>query len=545
MLRSPAPREHRQDDDGFSLVETVVALGLAATVLLGLLGAGLFSVKSAVTARQNASAGDLLNKALEDARSLDFAAITMRTTDLGTDPRISAGTPRTFNPGTGTAEAVDARDVGAIFPHIATQTTTNATYTVARYVTLPPGTVFDANGLPSARRLSVIVSWTQNGKLRTQTTSTIFTKTRRGLPLPFFTFAYNGPATVVGGTATISKNPGNDLSYGLLVRNQGARDAWTITSSTSSLGWRYYMDTDKNGIWSGDASPSGEPELSAASTGLLESGALPFYVVAHRVIGATESEGTTTTIFTATSEAQPTIPGKNVITSLIITNGAVVVPTSSASPTPSPTAGATPCTPGNNVNVVDDLTEPAATRPNGNAYSLTDLNLTNGPGTRDSTTQGIGTMSAERGALQSQLCNWSTDQQTNQAGRLLIPGGVAPFGVAEWRYKARSNNGESFDGTAVLVLHLQCVDPSVTLTASVSSVANNAPTLQKSATATSPSSCNAGGFRRLDIPLAFPGSFNVGTGANDYLSVKLTTSGNVRLAHGLSTPTSRLVVAVK
>ena len=323
------------DEDGFTLVETMVALGIAASVLLALLASTLFAVRATVTARQNQEAGNYLNQAIELTRSLDYGAITMRTGDLAGDPNIiTTGAVPRYDVGTG-AEVLDVRDVGAVFPHVETKDTDNGRFIVRRYITVPDGATVDTTGTPVVRRLTVEVSWTNGGTTRTRRAGTLITKTRTGLPLPYFTWAYNGPAPVVDDKPTWVKNPGSAVDYGLVLNNQGARDSWQLAATTA--GWSYYEDLDQDGIWSGDTIT--EPLLTGALTGPIEAGAAPFYVVAHRDIGDTES-GTSTTDFTATSVAQPSASPKAVSTRLSVQNGELVPPspTGSPSPAPSPTS---------------------------------------------------------------------------------------------------------------------------------------------------------------------------------------------------------------
>jgi type II secretory pathway pseudopilin PulG len=213
-------------DEGFTLVEVVVALALAVGVLLALLSSSVFAIRATLDGRQNQQAGDYLSQAIEAARSLDYGSLSMRSSDLGTDANIvTVSGVKKYNPGTG-LETIDANATGAITPHVVTGSTTNGTYTTKRYVTVPSTATLNAQGMPSVRRLSVEVTWTQHGRTHTRKSSTILTLTRRGLPLPNFTWAYNGPATRVAGVPTWGKNPGNDVDYGFILNNLGARDSW-------------------------------------------------------------------------------------------------------------------------------------------------------------------------------------------------------------------------------------------------------------------------------------------------------------------------------
>ncbi len=371
FLRRRAARSAAQA--GFSLVETLVAMGIAVTATLGLLGASIFAVNATVTARQNQQAGDYLNQALEQVRALPYGGVAMVTSDLAGDAAITtSGGVQYFNPGTG-AEAVDARTSGSINPHVVTSSTSNGTYTVKRYVTVPASTPVDAQGIPAVRRVTVVVSWS-HGATRTRTASTMVTATRRGLPLPNYQWLYNGSAPVLAGRPTETKNPGNDVSFGFALTNLGARDSWLLSSSTS--GWTFHVDTDQDGVWDDVGT---EPALTASTTPLLEPGqAVPYYVVAHRVIGTAEN-GTTTTTFSAASVSQPSYTAKSVTTTLTVTAGTVVPPTPTPSATPSSTVSATPCNAGSSTGVLGDMSTTSTTTKPNNSYTTTRLNLANGP----------------------------------------------------------------------------------------------------------------------------------------------------------------------
>ena len=110
-----------------------------------------------------------------------------------------------------------------------------------RYVTRPAVATTTSSGLPTVRRLTVVVSWTQRQLVKTRTFSTLLTSTRRGLPLPNYRFDYNGAGSKSVTRWRIERAPGAQADFGLRLSNLGARDAWEITATTS--GWAYYVDT--------------------------------------------------------------------------------------------------------------------------------------------------------------------------------------------------------------------------------------------------------------------------------------------------------------
>ena len=369
-MRRTALRRHAGGDEGITLVEVVVALGLLAVVLLALLSSSVFAVKATVNARMNQQAADYLNQTIEAARALGFADAVLLSTQTTGDPAIQtvAGVQK-YDPGTGLEDLAKSA-TGAVRPQSETVQTSNGVYTIRRYVTIPPGTAYTAAGQPTVRRMTAVVSWQTGTTPHTRRSSTLITDTRRGLPLPNFTFTYAGPATVVAGVPTEVKNPGNDLSFGFVLNNLGARDAWTITASTA--GWGFYLDVDKDGLWSED--PLTEPALTGSSTGLIEPGSAPLHLVAYRVIGPAES-GTSTTVFTATSEAVPTV-SKSIATRLTVQSGAITAPVPSAAASPAAPEGT--CTPAAAPSVTASGSVPAATTQN--KYSLKTLFLFDGGG---------------------------------------------------------------------------------------------------------------------------------------------------------------------
>lgn len=533
---APTMHSHRptlDDDEGFSLAEVLVALMIVATGLLGLLSSTLYSVKATVAGRHNQQAADYVNQAIEEVRSVEYSAVTMKdgTPELAADTRITGtGANRQVDVGGGIGpEKLDIRPVGAVDPHVETVTENNGTYTVSRYVTIPAGTAFNAQGEPAVRRVTVIVEWRDGEVERSRTAATLLTSTRRGLPLPNWTFAYNGPATVVGTTPTQTVAPGADVSFGFVVRNLGARDGWSLSAPS---GWSWYLDSDQDGLWSEDTAT--EPLLTPASTGLLEPGELA-HVVAYRV--APSTTGTTDLTFTSASEGQPTYPGKNGAGRLVVTS-TVTPPT--PSPTPSSPAPPSTCDAGTSTSVVDPGGGNGAATNGG--YTLRDLVLFNGPTEGNTTTQAYNTMSVATSGLQSVLCNWSTDQQTAQAGRKLAAGGVGTTGIAEWRFQPASAMEDGMRGTAAATLYVQCPSTAPTLTITLLRRSSGGTTSAFGSPQTVTPSCTATTFTRVDRTLSIP---TATLAAGEQLVMQVTTTRDVRLGYGTNEARARLTVGLR
>ena len=94
MATSTASRRvMARSDQGFTLVEVIVAMSITLFVIMGLLGASVSAVRASAAARIDQQAGDVLSSALEDTRSLDYSAIAMEPGDIASDLDISGNPP--------------------------------------------------------------------------------------------------------------------------------------------------------------------------------------------------------------------------------------------------------------------------------------------------------------------------------------------------------------------------------------------------------------------------------------------------------------------
>ena len=110
-------------DDGFSLLESVIALAIAAIVFTALGAATISSVKAVLVGRTVQQAGDVAEQALEAMRSVGYDAAAMQTTDLGGERAAEPGRLLLLRPdrntvtGSGTEPLVSMRP-GSISPHV-------------------------------------------------------------------------------------------------------------------------------------------------------------------------------------------------------------------------------------------------------------------------------------------------------------------------------------------------------------------------------------------------------------------------------------------
>jgi Tfp pilus assembly protein PilV len=295
-------------EDGFTLVEAVVALLIATIMFTGLAAVLISTLRAGVFARENQQAGDVVNRQLEYLRSLPFSSLTMATSDTtlntASDPALtSTGGVLYFNPGTGT-EKLAAFSVGAITAHMTTPAAVNGTkYTLSTYVTCPAESPTCVNGTGvQDRRLTIVAKWSSYGRTHTRQVSSIVTKTKRGLPLPYFKF---------GKAIKVDANIGGQIVVPTTLTNLGARDAWNLTLS-SGTGWVWWWDKDSSGsVTTGDVKMTGSISYDFDANGVLDTGPVEsgqsMAMVAVRDATAADVGAQQLTI-TATSAAQPTAP---------------------------------------------------------------------------------------------------------------------------------------------------------------------------------------------------------------------------------------------
>ena len=523
------------DDRGLSLLETMIALAIAMVMFAALAAASIAGLKGVVFSRQNQQAADVLNAAVEEVRGMRYANVTMTDSDL-TDPRIT-GTPKMFTVPNGIgAEQIYSRPTGALAPHLSQESPDGKVqFSLARYVTLPPGAVIE-NGLPSMVRFTAMASWRSYGRTHLKAVSTILTGTLRGLPLPRYMLSAVGPAS-----ATRNPGPGVFVDFGMSVRNLGARDAFNISASTGT--WRYYLDNGAgtnagNGVRDADENTElGNFDAAtgnlAPDTGQIEPNATPVKFVAQREIGSGES-GTSTVVFTTVSAAQPLVPAgtKSLGFVLTVQAGAVVVPPSSGT-CPAPPAGA------------------SATA----GTTLTSFFLHNRPA-GNTVTQMFNNLARADCTMQASDFDFSTDDPGRSKGRVLWPGGtagnVAKEIAAEWRYQVVANT--LVQGTAVLRFQFRCTSASgptssgsVTFQAMLGHRQNNNSTLNGftsvSSATTAALVCPASGWSTVTIPVSVAGGMSVNSGK--WLALRLVTfTGSSRVLLNYDSPTSASTIVL-
>ena len=256
-------------DAGFTLLEAIVAMTLAAIMLTSVAYAGFAGLSAAVTTKRNQQATALGSQAIEVAREVDWDKLAMWTGDLVVTPPTAANYDaailttcgsltgnRFFDPdGTGPLtceQIVHTAAGGAVGPqHIETDTVAGTTYTVKRYVTctvaLDAESRCAVNEAASTKRVVSVVEWRDRGRPHSLRSTTLVTRALRGLPVPKF--------TVTPTSQTRVAEPPSTVAFPHLISNLGIPDDYEITAtilpSTPTRTWtvRFYLDANSNGIY--------------------------------------------------------------------------------------------------------------------------------------------------------------------------------------------------------------------------------------------------------------------------------------------------------
>jgi prepilin-type N-terminal cleavage/methylation domain-containing protein len=433
-------------DEGFSLVESVVALVIAGIVFSALASSTVAAIRASLAGRQNQQATDFMTRELERARSLDFGALAHTAADVAGDSRLTscAGGYCLDPDGAGplSAEALHVNSGAGLVPHVTTPSAAeanNTAFTASTYVTEVAGT--DAEDV---RRVTVFITWVDGGQTKSRSTSSLVAFTQRGLPLPQYKFIADPNA--------VSVNPGGTVVYELSLTNQGAPDRWNITlgGPGAAQPWSLVRDTDGNGAYDPTLDTTVLVDTTADSivdTGRIDpSSSVTFFAVWDTT--ASTPTGTQDTTVTATSVGQPTVAGASSTLTLSTTvTNAPIAPTPPTTVTPAP----------------DDCpwtgTAVTATRPN-NSYSVRQYTLHQDP--TGATSNALPQLVMDTAAAdEAALDRWSLDVDGTVLGRAVrtTSAGLTDPGVlalsdsrdyADWRQQF--SGGARVGGTAALRL---------------------------------------------------------------------------------------------
>ncbi len=318
----------RRGDEGFGLVEMIVALLIAGLVFGALATTLVAALKSSLFGRQNQQAADFMTQALEDARLLDYGSLSVPADALATAPhaQVVAGVT-SIEVSPGVWEPVVTADVPGLElkSTIDDQNTNNTVYTLYRYVTEP--VVGDAE---QVKRVTVFVRWTWNGTERERSTSTLIAYSQRGLPNPFYELS---PLAV---SQTV--NPGPSIVYTFELSNKGAPGRWDLSLGGTTTGFSLFADSNNDGVWSsGDVALTDTSGNGVVDTGLVDPGSTFRFFLVHPDTAPAYAVGS----YTTTVTASPVQPGAETQTKTAIAT--TTVQTGAITPTPPPvTPTATP-----------------------------------------------------------------------------------------------------------------------------------------------------------------------------------------------------------
>ncbi|MDT0164779.1 prepilin-type N-terminal cleavage/methylation domain-containing protein [Actinotalea sp. AC32] len=518
----------RRDDEGFGLIEAVVAMLIAGVVFAALAASLVSAVKASLYSRQNQQATDFMTRELETLRASGFGALAHTVGTVAGDPRLNSCGGTYCLDVNGVDEPVVTVASGGL-PSVTTVVSgaesNSTTFTVSRYVTAVPGESTD-----TVRRATVVITWDNGGVERTRSTSSLIAFTQRGLPLPNFRLELPSPSIAV--------NPGGVLDFTLTVTNQGAPDRWNLTHN-GPMGWAFYTDTDDDGDFDpavdqplADSNGDGQPD-----TGRLDP-ATTFRFFLARTTSSTEGASTTSIVVTARSVGQPAATGgtKSVTGTATVTTSVIVPTTPPTTPTTPP--GPTPA---------PEVTCPAvsvAPAPSGTGgYSVRQYTLQHeGVGSSPTQTQMyLGTSAGD----ELYLSPYSTDQDAAATGRVLQP--VASLAAtssallatsdksqyADWAVQLNKKSTIDGQATARFWVARHGAGSAVDLKVILYTAASNGTGLTRTERATASVSLgtlSCAGFQEVSVQL--PGVSAVNVPKNGWFGVRVVAGGApVRIAY--------------
>lgn len=323
-------------ENGFTVLETVVALGVILAAMLTLAYTANVGFSDAAYARQRQTASGLANETLEQIRALPFDTLKQGLSNfdsLGSDPNIQVVGPDYFFTGVTPNEKIARGDIPLappvvpLVPHIQnTNVGTAATYKISSYVTY-----FNNVQTANTYRVSVIVTWTntaRKGIAKVQAQSIFFsgsgclsTSTHPfAAPCQPFLFANasgdEGDISFTGNVDDLAID-GAHLRLGGVTSNMQIEQISAVQGTTETSGVSLAVngqaetDTGNQGVTSGADNDPAPPnsEFSSTSTPAQGSNTLTGTAGGGSFFSVTSSAGDTgTTTSTSSASVSPPNP---------------------------------------------------------------------------------------------------------------------------------------------------------------------------------------------------------------------------------------------
>src|SRR5438874_7220515 len=220
-------------DEGFTLIELVIAMGVILTALLAMAYTATIGFSDIALARQRQGANGLADQAMEQIRGLPFDTIKkgLATWDVGTDANIvTCGTVKCYNgitpnetiPTSGYPAPPSNPKITPLVPHVQTINVGTTAYTVSAYVTYYKNDTTQS----STYRAIVTVTWTSTARhgvsSRVENQSILYSgngclsTATHPFAAPCQPFFYGTAASATGHVDVTGNLPSADLSRGSL-----------------------------------------------------------------------------------------------------------------------------------------------------------------------------------------------------------------------------------------------------------------------------------------------------------------------------------------
>ena len=236
-MRFPQHIDGRRGEEGFSLVEVILALALFAlvsTTVVSGIGGGLASIRKA-NARQAGT--QAANRSVELLRSYPIDSLRHQAEGAGNEwePTVATspdfgrvnGAKTHFITEAGVSEELVTSPAGTV-PHKDTLTENTTRYAVYTYITWVDHAATTTT-TRDYKRVSVIIQWAQNGERRQSEVSTVVTDRIVHKAPPVTAAACSGDTTAPTGSIVINNNDAN-VEGSAVTLTMSATDACTPIS---------------------------------------------------------------------------------------------------------------------------------------------------------------------------------------------------------------------------------------------------------------------------------------------------------------------------